>query len=128
VQWWRSWRNTWWGARFNWRKLHTSPLIVQENNAQLEMPDDNAKGGVLIFKFLKKTFVKDIQILDIDVNGTRITTSFANPAKGWRKRRLKVKNLGDNSVQTVRIEQDNIRWLKVNLRGSGTVPSIRFCR
>jgi hypothetical protein len=35
--------------------------------------------------------------------------------------------LGDNSVQTVRIEQD-VRWLKVNLRGSGTVPSIRFCR
>ncbi len=103
-------------------------LIVQENNAQLEIPDVYAKGGVLIFKLLKKKFVKDIQILDIDVNGTRITTSFANPAKGWRKRRFKVKNLGDNSVQTVRIEQDDVRWLKVNLRESGTVPSIRFCR
>ena len=105
-------------------------LIVQENNAQMEIPDDNAKGGVLTFKFLQEggTYVKEIEILDIDYRGARIITSFRNPGKGWRKKRFRVKNLGENSVQTVRIEQDNVRWLKLHLRESGAVPSIRFCR
>jgi hypothetical protein len=84
-------------------------LFKKKNSAQLEIPDDSAIGGVLIFKFLKKTFVKDIQILAIDVNETRINTSFANPGIGWRKRRFKVKNLRDNSLQTVRMEQDKQR-------------------
>ncbi len=104
-------------------------LIVQERNGKPEIPDDNARGGIIIFKFLQEggTYVKDIEVLDIDYRGARIIVGFDGPGKGMRKRQFRVKNLGNNSVQTVGIEQAKVKWMRLILRESGAVPSIRFC-
>jgi len=108
-------------------------LIIQgkpEDVSAMEIPDGNEKGGIMIFKFTKKrgTYVKDIQLLGIDYNGAKVVMNFFKPGKGWRKKMISVQNLGVNLVQTIGIDQGNVRWLKVNLRQDGAVPSITFCR
>lgn len=104
-------------------------LIVQEINARLDIPDDNAGGGIILFEFTKfgGTFIQDLQLLDIDYRGAEVVVCYLNENGKERKTKLPVENLGDNSVQTVTIEMDKVIWVKVKFLESGGVPSITFC-
>lgn len=105
-------------------------LIVQERNNRMEVPDDNARGGVIIFEFTKSggTYVKEIKILDIDYRGAIVMVGYYQSGNRLRKKKIVVADLGDNSVQTITIEKDSVAWVEVKLLESGAVPSITFCR
>jgi len=105
-------------------------LIVQEKNSRMDVPDDNASGGIIIFDFTKSggTYVKEIQILDIDYAGAHIMIGWYVTENYLKRSTIDVEELGDNSLQTIPIEQDNVAWVKVKLLESGAVPSITFCR
>jgi len=104
-------------------------LIVQEKNKRLDIPDDNEKGGVIIFEYTRSggTYVKEIQLLDIDYGGAEIMVGYYKAENFLKRKSYKADDLGDNSVQTILIDQDNVAWLKVKLLESGAVPSITFC-
>ncbi len=104
-------------------------LIVQENNERPDIPDDNRGGGIIIFEFTKSggTFVQDLQLLDIDYRGAEIVIGYLNDNGVERRANIPAESLGNNSIQTVTIEIDNVVWVKVKLLESGAVPSITFC-
>ena len=82
-----------------------------------------------MFEFTKSggTFVKDLQLLDIDYRGAEVVVGYLNANGVERKTKLSAENLGNNSIQTVTIEMDKVIWLKVKFLESGGVPSITFC-
>ncbi len=104
-------------------------LIIAENavdaNADdlIDTPDDEARGGKLIFTFDQPTRIKELRLFDIEETGVVIKlydesdTNFAT---------IDVPSLGDNSAQTVTIDRDGVKKLKVILTGSGAVDDLCF--
>ena len=100
-------------------------LIIQEDDE--EEPNDREGGGMIIFDFLPGVKVIEIGLMDIEGNDSSITVSHLNPSDRERVREVEISGLGDNSVQTVPINRENVFQLKVNLAGSGAVTSLAIC-
>ena len=45
----------------------------------------------------------------------------------FQEKMIEVPLLGDNSVQTVTIDTENVRWIKIMCERSGAVTFITFC-
>lgn len=97
-------------------------LIIQEDNDHPEVPDDNVDGGTMTFKFDDPVRVTKIGLLDIDYK-SYLTVKTSNSGSFD----IPIPMLGDNSVQTVDIGEDNVVELDVNLRRSGAVTYLSFC-
>lgn len=104
-------------------------LIVQEDNYVPEIPDDSYKGGDIICDFTKPggTYVEDVTLLDIDYRGARVVVGYYMMPNYLKRRIIKAENLGNNSVQTISIKQENVAFVKIKFEESGAVPSISFC-
>lgn len=104
-------------------------LIVQEKNERPDTPDDNRGGGVIMFEFTQTggTYVKEIQLLDIDYRGAEVAVAYLNQNGLERRTKIPAENLGNNSIQVVGIAMEKVIWVKVKLLESGAVPSITFC-
>ena len=96
-------------------------LIIQESNKWT--PDDNARGGSLLFDFDTPVTVKDLSIFDIDEHSSvDVLLTHAGGATtpyetGWT---------GDNGVYPLTVDQANIKQIKVTFPGSGAVNHIDF--
>ena len=100
-------------------------LIIQEDNYYPDIPDDNVNGGVITFHFDKPLRVTEIGLLDIDEKSfIRVETLDSGKTTTSD---ITVPMLGDNSVQTVNIDTDNVSQLDVNLTHSGAVIFLSFC-
>lgn len=101
-------------------------LIINE---RLSAPaDDDAGGGVIAFSFDIPVKVHTVDMLDIDDgNGTgcRVRT-FDSQAYGTgiMTRDIVAADLGNNSFQTVVVNENHVRRLEVHLKSSGAVPRI----
>lgn len=104
-------------------------LIIQEENKFMSIPDDNADGGVIIMDFTKPggQYVKDLGLLDIDYDSF-ITVEYETASGSIASYDIVLPMLGDNSYQVVEIDQENVKWLKLNFDRSGAVTFIRFCQ
>lgn len=104
---------------------HGNLLIVQEPGETC--PDDNVDGGIITldFPYGGGQYVKEIGLLDIDYGTTVIVVT--ETATGFAEREIIVPLLGDNSYQTVTIDEDNVKWIKVMLVRSGGVTHVTFC-
>ena len=100
-------------------------LIIQEDDE--EEPNDREGGGMIIFEFQPNVEVFEIGLMDIEGNDSSITVSHLNPSDRERVREVEISGLGDNSVQSVPINRENVFQLKVNLAGSGAVTSLTIC-
>jgi hypothetical protein len=100
-------------------------LIVQEPGT--DVPDDNGEGGMITldFPYPEGQYVKEIGLLDVDY-ATEILVVYETEY-GFKEYSIPVPLLGDNSAQTVRIDQINVKWIKVIFARSGAVTSITFC-
>lgn len=102
-------------------------LIVQEPGEPC--PDDNVDGGVIIMDFIGQPngqYVKELGILDADYE-ISIIVDYETSNGSIATRIIPVPILGDNSFQVVEIDQENVKWLKVDLTRSGAVTFISFC-
>jgi hypothetical protein len=98
-------------------------LIIQEDNGNPTIPDDNRGGGVITFDFSPPaTYVYQIGLMDVEEATTSITVVYDGGEVT-----LDVPPLGDNSVQTLTIDIENVSQLKLNLTGSGAVTFLSFC-
>jgi len=104
-------------------------LIIQEVNDQMNIPDDNVDGGVIIMDFTKPggQYVKELGLLDVD-DPVDIVVEYETNSGSISKRTTSVNILGENSYQVVEIDQDNVKWLKVKLTRSAAVTFITFCK
>jgi hypothetical protein len=100
-------------------------LIIQQDNADDDTPVPNPNGGTITFDFTAKVqAVHEIALMDLDLNAiTTITVKYGND----QVKTINVTGLGDNAVQTVPINLDQVSELSLELTTSGAVASISFC-
>jgi len=96
-------------------------LIIQEGTKA--EPDDDSHGGVIHFDF---TSVKVLEIGLLDIEDDEDGTITIVTVDGTEKT-IGVDGLGNNSVQNVSIDVDNVSRLSVTLAGSGAVTFISIC-
>lgn len=102
-------------------------LIVQEKG--VDVPDDNADGGILTLDFPCPggQYVYEIGLLDIDYATSVVVVYEKNDEGELDEYELTVPLLGDNSKQTLEINQDSVKWIKVMFSRSGAVTHVKFC-
>jgi hypothetical protein len=102
-------------------------LIIQETNANMDIPDDNMNGGSIVFDFEPKAqFVSKIGLLDIDYQ-TKISVVYETEGGKTKTKTIQVPILGDNSYQELSIDLAHVKRLALSLKRSGAVSSISFC-
>ncbi len=100
-------------------------LIISEDNDSSD-PDDNARGGTLIFDFDRVVMIDEIGLLDID---TRETTEIRlYNAKGKLIKTVTANGRGDNRQQTIDLSADNVGRMEIDLDRSGAVTNVTFSR
>jgi len=100
-------------------------LIISEDRDQ-DDPDDHYAGGTFIFTFEKPSMVHEVQLLDIDANETA-GKLVAYDQHGNKLGRFTMQPFGNNSIQIVPINLENVARLEIHLQSSGAVASLSFC-
>ncbi len=97
-------------------------LIISEDGDSSD-PDDNARGGKLIFTFDTPRTVESVAVIDVDHNepGGTIKTY---DASGTLLSVNPLLNLSNNSYQRVMINTDNVSRMEVHLLSSGAVADL----
>ncbi|WP_200240875.1 SdrD B-like domain-containing protein [Thiohalocapsa halophila] len=107
------------------RRALGNVLIVSEDLDSSD-PDDDYRGGNIVFTFDNPTRVDSVGILDIDYgeDGGFIEAFDADGNSiglGW------IQGLGNNSYQEVELDVENASKLVVHFPSSGSVASLAFC-
>ena len=97
-------------------------LIVSEDGDPTD-PDDDAHGGAILIDFDQPQSIYSIQLVDINRWGGLIR-AFADDGSWLGDTYLEP--LGENSVQTVQLNWQNIGRLAIYIRGGGGVANIVF--
>lgn len=106
-------------------------LIIAENvddkdgDMMVDDPDDEAKGGSLVFEFDQVVSVQSITLLDADDGNNGSVVAYSGPS--GEEVSVPIPALGDNSLTTLNINASQVKILKVNLKGSGAVAELTFC-
>ncbi len=100
-------------------------LIISEDGDSGD-PDDNLRGGELIFEFTKPVLFASIGILDIDGDEGNFVQAF--DASGNLLAESPLLPLGNNSVQTIELKADEVSRLVVQFSSSGAVTDLHYCR
>ena len=99
-------------------------LIVQEPGT--DVPDDNGNGGMINFKFQNPAqYVYELGFLDIDYASK--VEIFHETDTGMASTVFNLPLAGDNGKQTLTIDTENVREIKVTFSRSGAVTHISFC-
>ena len=113
-------------------------LIISEDGDSAD-PDDNAAGGTINVEFEDLVSVNSIGLLDID-EGPRVaerrkgTREFDEPGSSLTFydensnpiETVEVDSLGDNSLQEIAIDLDDVSSFDIDLTGSGAVTGIDY--
>ncbi len=100
-------------------------LIISED-ADSSDPDDNARGGTLIFGFDRATSIAELGVLDIDPRET--TKIRLYDARGKLIKTVSATGRGDNRQQAIDISADNVSRMEIDLDRSGAVTHVTFHR
>lgn len=108
-------------------------LIIAENandnnrDGLIDVPDDEARGGSIEFLFNQSVAIHSLDLLDISENGVKLEFKDVN---GDELSELSVPSLGDNSLQTIAVDQGDFvtKKLEVELTGSGALDNLTFCQ
>lgn len=105
-------------------------IIIAENDTDanndglVDNPDDEAAGGTLVFDFDTPRYINSLDLVDIENSGSRVR-AFA--VGGTLLADITIPALGDNSVQTVTLDQPAVSRLEIELADSGAVGAIDIC-
>jgi len=97
-------------------------IIISEDNDSHD-PDDNAHGGTITFDFDNPSDVHDIKILDVEEAGGTIDLFDAD---GNLIKSVAIPAGANNSIQTVKLDAQNVDSMVINLVGSGAVDDLCF--
>ena len=100
-------------------------LIISEDADQSD-PDDDAAGGTLTFTWDEAVTVDTVTLVDIDSNEAGGSVALFFDANGGLISSVSIPALGDNSIQTIDINVDNVARMDINLVSSGAVAELVF--
>jgi hypothetical protein len=100
-------------------------LIISEDGDSND-PDDNARGGTLIFTFATTVRLTSVDILDID-HTEAMGQVRAYDGSGALVAAAAMQMRGNNSFQTVEIAASDVARLEIEFPKSGAVGGIVFC-
>ncbi|NJN76599.1 MAG: hypothetical protein HC796_10975 [Synechococcaceae cyanobacterium RL_1_2] len=98
-------------------------LIISEDGDRND-PDDEACGGSIIFKFDDAVEIKSIGLVDIEESGGKIYTT----DKDGNVKVTNIPGVGNNSLQTLTIDDGDVVKVEVVLKGSGAISGLNFNR
>ena len=96
-------------------------LIISEDGDSAD-PDDNAKGGTLMFDWDGTGNIESIGLLDIEEAGGMVTLYGADDVTVLAT--IEIVGLGDNNVQSLDIGTADVGKMDVLLGGSGAITEI----
>ena len=96
-------------------------LIISEDGDSAD-PDDNAKGGTLMFDWDGVVNLESLGLLDIEEAGGMVTLYGADDTTVLRT--IDIPGLGNTSVQSLDIGTADVGKMDVLLAGSGAVTEI----
>ncbi|MBD3249068.1 DUF4215 domain-containing protein [Candidatus Woesearchaeota archaeon] len=109
--------------------LHNVLIIAEDdidndNDGLVDDPDDESRGGKLYFNFNQDVDVETLKILDIEDNNghVKVYDSSDNIIDT-----VNLQNLGDNSLQDIIVNSDDVRKMTIKFAGSGAVDDIKIC-
>ncbi|MDO6736058.1 SdrD B-like domain-containing protein [Octadecabacter sp. 1_MG-2023] len=97
-------------------------IIISEDNDSSD-PDDNAHGGSITFDFDNPSDIHDIKLLDIEEAGGTIDLFDED---GNLIKTVDIPAAGDNSIQTIKLDAQDVDSMVINLVGSGAVDDLCF--
>jgi hypothetical protein len=106
-------------------------LIIPEystdwnHDGRVDDPNDEAGGGVITFTFDYPTEVVRLKVVDIEETspGSVVVLNAENQVV----KSAAMLALGDNSVQTLNIDVQNVATLEIDLTGSGAITGLEVC-
>ena len=96
-------------------------LIISEDGNSSD-PDDNAHGGTITFTLDNPINIRSIDLVDIEETGGTVVTTDIN----GEITSTPINNPGDNSFQTLVINDGEVTKVEVNLAGSGAISGLEF--
>lgn len=99
-------------------------LIITEDLDQ-DDPDDYHAGGTFIFEFADPVGIEALQLLDIDTNEANSKVLAFNTA-GEKIGSFAMQTLGNNSVQWLMLDLQDVAKLAIKLQSSGALAAISF--
>lgn len=96
-------------------------LIISEDGDSAD-PDDNAKGGTLMFDWDGTVSVASLGLLDIEETGGSVTLYSSDDTTVLAT--IDIPGLGDNSIQSLDIGTADVGKMDVFLVGSGAITEI----
>ena len=96
-------------------------LIIQED-VKPDEPDDNEKGGIMLFKFDSPTNIKSVGLVDTDER--RVVLVFVSV---YGRERIIPDPIANGTSQVVEVSQLEVEKLKVKFSGSGATSFVELC-
>jgi hypothetical protein len=96
-------------------------LVIQETDKAC--PDATHNGGTLTFSFDTPLLISDIGMMDVDEENQRLKVTFADGVSET----FTFSGFGDNAVQRVQMNKQNVIKVEVMFPGSGAITEINFC-
>jgi outer membrane protein assembly factor BamB len=101
-------------------------VIDANGNGLVDDPNDESAGGRIFFEFLAPQEVNSLRL--VDAEGGEISGYIRTyDANSQLLSAIPVYPVGDNGVQEVGIRERGVKWLEVELVGSGGVQGIFTC-
>jgi len=99
-------------------------LIISENR-NFSNPDDNARGGAVLFTFNQAVSFDTLTLVDIEENGGAVT---GITESGQELALFVIPGIGDNSIQTLinPLAGTSLTAVEVTLEGSGAISEFSF--
>jgi hypothetical protein len=102
-------------------------LIIQDSNKRIKIPDDNVNGGSILFEFETPVLFESLGLLDMDYASFITILTESDSGEMEELPTIDIELLGDNSFQTMNINVENVKQLRVSMARSGAVTDIAFC-
>ena len=96
-------------------------LVIQDSNSNL--PKDDPSGGHIYFDFEEPTTVMSIGVFDINTSSSKVLVFLDNGTRIV----IRMRKLGNNSVQTIPINQVGVTRVEIDFRNNGAVHEFTFC-
>ena len=97
-------------------------LIIQESDK--DTADDNRYGGSIIVRFRYPVLLKTIGLMDMNERTSDHVTVHTEDKKSFSFAAL---GYGDNSIETLDIYLEKVKWFEFKMRSAGALRDFSFC-
>ncbi len=108
-----------------WSSIDLNGRKENANDDLVDDPDDEAHGGTMFFEFDEPTRIESIKLVDIQSSAESIISTFDDQDDLISE--IEVDGLGNNSVQTITVQDDGVARLEIFMKHSGGVARVDTC-